>query len=585
VSDRDPSCVEVIGSYAELAEKVGRPLPADFDPHRPFIDDYTWPAPGGGTMRRRPEVIDTWFDSGAMPYAQWHYPFEHDDEFRAHFPADFICEGIDQTRGWFYSLLAIGTTVFDELPYRHVIVNELILDAEGQKMSKSKGNVVDPWQVVREFGADVARLYLLAASQVWLPKRFDTRAIPEVVGGFLNTLKQTYRFFALYAGDWSPSQHQDAFDSLAGRNELDRWILSRIDGGVERVTSAWEGYDVTAGVRAIMELVDDLSNWYVRLSRARFWAPDREADPSAVATLHLALVTIARLLAPAAPFASDWLHRALLGSERSVHLSDFPTARGRRDETLEAAMDAVRRLASLARAAREEGALRVRQPLARLRVAVPAALRGAALDALLPLLAAEVNVREAVVVSDEDLVRLRGKPDFRSLGKRFGKRTPEIAARVKELAADALRRLEAGETIPLPGGDEIRPEDVSVEREVAGDWIVQSEGAFVAALDPTLSDDLRREGLARELVSRVQRMRKEAGLEYTDRIALWVDGPAAAREAALAHADYLREETLARSLAVGERCADAALEQRHDLDGLEVTIGLRRSGDGVKLNN
>jgi isoleucyl-tRNA synthetase len=578
VSDRDPSYAEVIGSYAELAEKVGRPLPADFDPHRPNIDAYTWPAPGGGTMRRRPEVIDTWFDSGAMPYAQWHYPFENEAEFRAHFPADFICEGIDQTRGWFYSLLAIATTVFDAAPYRNVIVNELILDAEGQKMSKSKGNVVDPHEVVREFGADAARLYLLTVSQVWLPKRFDTRAIPESVGGFLNTLKQTYRFFALYAGEAPP----DAA-SAAPASDLDRWMRARLDATVERVTSAWEGYDVTSGVRAIVELVDDLSNWYVRLSRARFWAPDREADAAAVATLYEALVTVARLLAPAAPFASDWLHRALLGEDRSVHLADFPTPRGRRDAALEASMDAVRRLASLARAAREERGLRVRQPLARLRVAVPAKLRSPALDALLPLLAAEVNVREAVVVSDEDLVRLRGKPNFRSLGKRFGKQTPEVAARVKELPADALRSLEAGNAVELPGAGEILPEDVSVEREVAGDWIVQSEGAFVAALDPTLSDELRQEGLVRELVSRVQRMRKDAGLAYTDRIALWVDGAPAVREAAQAHAASLREETLARALAVGERCSAPDLEQRHDLDGHEALVSLRRlGGDGLK---
>jgi isoleucyl-tRNA synthetase len=572
VSDRDPSCVEVIGSYAELAEKVGRRLPDDFDPHRPFIDAYTWPAPGGGTMRRRPEVIDTWFDSGAMPYAQWHYPFENEAEFRAHFPADFICEGIDQTRGWFYSLLAIATTAFDELPYRNVIVNELILDAEGQKMSKSKGNVADPWQVVRDFGADTARLYLLSASQVWLPKRFDPRAIPESVGGFLNTLRQTYRFFALYAGDWRPGA------APAPGSDLDRWILARLDATVEHVTASFESYDVTAGVRAIMELVDDLSNWYVRLSRARFWAPDRDADPAAVATLHEALVTVARLLAPAAPFASDWLHRALLGDDRSVHLADFPVPRGRRNAALEAAMDAVRRLASLARAAREEGGLRVRQPLARLRVAVPAALRGPLFDSLLPLLAAEVNVREAVVVSDQDLVRLRGKPNFRSLGKRFGKQTPEIAARVKELPADVLRSLEAGAPYELAGAGEILPEDVTVEREVAGDWIVQSEGAFVAALDPTLDDALRREGLARELVSRVQRMRRDAGLAYTDRIALWVDGAPPVREAAQAHAASLREETLARSLAVGERCSDADLEQRHDLDGQEAILALRRIG-------
>jgi isoleucyl-tRNA synthetase len=570
VSDRDPSCVEVIGSYAELAEKVGRPLPEDFDPHKPHVDQYTWAAPGGGTMRRRPEVIDTWFDSGAMPYAQWHHPFENEKEFAAHFPADFICEGVDQTRGWFYSLLAIGTSVFDRLPYRNVIVNEMILDAEGRKMSKSRGNVVDPWQVVREFGADAVRLYLVSTSQVWLPKRFDSRAIPEAVGGFLNTLQQTYRFFALYAGE--PS----AAPAAGGeRTVLDRWLLARLDAAVEEVSAAFEGYDVTAGVRAVFSLVDDLSNWWVRLSRARFWTPDREADPAAVATLHEALLVTARLLAPAAPFVSDWLHRALAG-DRSVHLADFPASGGRRDPGLEGAMDGVRRLASLARAAREAASLRVRQPLARLRVAVPAGLRGEVLDSLLPLLATEVNVREAEVVSDRDLVRLRGKPNFRSLGKRFGKETPQVAARVKELPDEALRSLEAGAAVALDGYGTILPEDVTVEREVAGDWLVQSDGPFVAAVDPTLDDELRREGLARELVSRVQRMRKEAGYAYTDRIELYVDGAEATREAALAHADSLREETLARSLAIGERCDAPDLEQRHDLDGHEAILALRR---------
>jgi len=574
VSDRDPDCVEVIGSYAELAEKVGRPLPPDFDPHKPHIDAYTWPAPGGGTMRRVPEVIDTWFDSGSMPYAQWHWPFEHDAEFRAHFPADFICEGIDQTRGWFYSLLAIAATVFDEAPYRHVIVNELVLDAQGQKMSKSRGNVVDPWQVVREHGADALRLYLLAASQVWLPKRFDASAIHESVGGALNTLKQTYRFFALYAG---PDGAAGAGAAAARETDLDRWLHARLDAATEAVTAAWEGYDVTAGVRVVLELIDDLSNWYVRLSRSRFWAPGRDADPAAVATLREALVTVARLLAPAAPFATDWLHRALEGG--SVHLADFPRPRGRRDPALETAMDAVRRLASLARAAREQAGIRVRQPLARLRVAVPASVDRASLDRLLPLLAEEVNVREAVVVSDADLVRLRAKPNFRSLGKRFGKDTPKVAERVKALPDASLRALEAGERVTLGAGEEIGPEDVTVEREVAGEWVVQSEGAFVAALDPTLTDALRCEGLARELVSRIQRMRKEAGYEVSDRIEVWIDGDEAVRAAAEAHAGWIAGETLAVALAVGAAMGSGHVTQRHELDRVEAVIALRRSGE------
>ncbi len=281
VCQDDPDHVTVIGSYQDLAERWGHPLPEDFDPHKPFIDEYQWDCQCGGTMRRTPEVIDTWFDSGSMPFAQWHYPFEHTEEFEQHFPADFICEGVDQTRGWFYSLLAIATTAFDSLAYRNVIVNEMVLDAAGQKMSKSRGNVVDPWDVIERFGTDTVRLYLLASSQVWFPKRFDERAVPEVAGGFFDTLKNSYRFFALYAGEWTPGG--EIGDPLLA----DRWLDSRLNATIAQVTEAWAGYDVTAGVRAIMEfVVDDLSNWYVRINRNRFWAPDAEADPVALDT-HL----------------------------------------------------------------------------------------------------------------------------------------------------------------------------------------------------------------------------------------------------------------------------------------------------------
>ncbi len=573
VSDRDPAHVEVIGSYAELAAKVGRALPADFDPHKPFIDEYTWPAPGGGTMRRSPEVIDTWFDSGSMPYAQWHYPFEHEAEFKAHFPADFICEGVDQTRGWFYSLLAIATTVFDSPAYKNVVVNELVLDAEGQKMSKTKGNVADPWAAIREFGADTVRLYLLASSQVWAPRRFDAKGIAEQ-GAFLNTLKSTYRFFSLYAGDWSPGVGAEA-----PRSTLDNWVLARLDGLVEEVTAAWEGYQVTEGVRAIVDfVVDDLSNWYVRLSRARFWAPDHEADPAAVATLHECLATVARLLAPAAPFASDWLHRALTG--QSVHLSGFPVTRRRRDEALEGAMDAVRRLTSLGRAARETKNIRVRQPLSAMQVAVPARFRGPLFDELLALLQSEVNVRAvSPVASDADLVRLKAKPNFRALGKKFGKRTQEAAAAVAKLDVDALRMLEEGGTAPLDGLGDVSAEEVQVEREVTSDWLVQSDGPYVVALDPLITDELRAEGLAREVVNRVQRMRKEAGYEYTTRIRLWVTGDEQVQRAVTAHNGFIRDETLARELDVGTRGSAPDLEQQVDLDGVSAVLGIQRHGE------
>src|SRR6266567_4588992 len=361
---------EVIGSYAELAERVGAPLPNGFDPHKPHIDQYTWSCRQcGGAMRRVPEVIDAWFDSGAMPYGQWHYPFEHQADFKAHFPADFICEGVDQTRGWFYSLLAIGVAVLDAPVYKNVIVNGLVLDAQGQKMSKTRGNVVNPWQVIEQVGADAVRLYLLGQSQVSAEKRFDRRQIPEVAGGFLNTLRHSYKFFADYAGDWTPER---GAPPAAERSLADRWVLARLDEVVALVRDAWNGYDVTAGTRAILDFVsDDLSNWYVRTNRPRFWAPDRAADEAALRTLYDVLLTTARLLAPAAPFVADWLHRALAGT--SVHLASFPSDQGRREPELLGAMGAIRKLASLARAARETKQLHVRQPVARLQVAVPAA--------------------------------------------------------------------------------------------------------------------------------------------------------------------------------------------------------------------
>ncbi len=576
---RDPSHVEVIGSYARLAERWGRPLPDGFDPHKPFIDAYTWACACGGTMRRAPEVIDTWFDSGSMPYAQWHYPFEHEAEFRAHFPADFICEGVDQTRGWFYSLLAIAATAFDSLAYRHVIVNELVLDAEGQKMSKSKGNVVDPWAMIGEFGADTVRLYLLASSQVWLPKRFDRSTIKDTAGKFLNALKNSYVFFAGYVGEWQPA----AAPAPADRPLVDRWLLSRLDRTVAAVSVAWAAYDVTTGVRALMEfVVDDVSQWYVRVNRGRFWAVDSVADPAALATLDEALETVARLLAPAAPFVSDWLYRALRGT--SVHLARFPEAAGRADPELEAAMDAVRRLASLAHGARQERKLPVRQPLARLQVAVPAHVHGPALDELLELLRLEVNVKIVqVVASDAELVRLRPRPNFRSLGKRYGRRTPVVAAAAASLSSDQLRGLEQGAaaTIDVDGEPAtFLPEDIVVEREVASDWVVASDGPFVVALDPRLTDELRAEGTAREVVNRIQRLRKEAGYAYTDRIGVWMDGGAAVLGAARTHADFIRGETLARRLELGVRAPAPDLEQQVDIDGQGMVVGVRRDRDG-----
>ena len=576
--DRDREHREVIGAFAELAERWGKPLPTGFDPHKPTIDGYTWRCKQcGGTMRRVPEVIDAWFDSGSMPVAQWHYPFEHQADFQSQFPADYICEGVDQTRGWFYSLLAIAVGVFDAPAYKHVIVNELLLDAAGRKMSKHVGNVVNPWQVIEEHGADAVRVYLLGQSQVWLPKRFEGRQVTDFAGGFLNSVRNTYSFFQLYAGDWKAPAEPPPHEK---RPLVDRWLLARLDHVVGAVRQAWSSYDVTAGVRALVEFVtDDLSNWYVRVNRPRFWAPDRAADDDALAALAEALTTVARLLGPITPFLSDWLHRALTGE--SVHLARFPVDQGRRAPELLTAMDAVRRLASLARAAREAKNLRVRQPVARIKVAVPAQVMGPVLADLLDILVAEVNAKAVEVVeSDHDLVSLQGKANFRTLGKRYGKETPRAAAAVSQLTADALRSLERGD--PVRTGEwEFRPEDVTIERQVASDWLVQADGPYVVALDPHLTPDLVQEGLAREVVNRVQRLRKEADYAYTTRIELSIAGAEDVVAATAAYQGYVEGETLARRTVLGSVFDEADITRAVEIEGHQVTIALRRH-DGRK---
>jgi isoleucyl-tRNA synthetase len=448
-----------------------------------------------------------------------------------------------------------------------------VLDAQGQKMSKSRGNVVDPWDVIREHGADAVRLYLLGQSAVWVPKRFDAAQVGEVAGGFLNTLRNTYGFFALYAQGWTPAP-----DSKPATREglpADRWILARLDEVVAAVRAAWSGYDVTAGTRAIVGFVDELSNWYVRVNRPRFWAP----EPTALATLHEALVTVARLLAPAAPFIADWLHRAMAGT--SAHLASFPVDRGRREPELGAAMDAVRRLASIARAAREGGNLRVRQPVARLRVAVPASINGPVFATLLDILKAEVNAKHLEVVeSDDELVTPRGKANFRTLGKRYGRDTPRAAEAVSQLTAADLRTLENGGSVAL-GGFEFHPDDVTVTRDVKSDWLVQSDGPYVVALDPALTDELVQEGLAREVVNRVQRLRKEADYEYTARIELSVSGAADVVAAAQTFRGFIEGETLARHTVFGRVLDEPDIRRDVEIEGRAVTIALRRH-DGRK---
>jgi isoleucyl-tRNA synthetase len=582
VCERDPEHVDFVGSFAELAQRAGS-LPRPFDPHKPYIDDVTWRCHScGGTMRRTPEVIDVWFDSGAMPFAQWHYPFAHREEFERHFPADFICEGVDQTRGWFYSLMAIATLLERGPAFRHVVVNDLVLDAEGQKMSKSRGNVVDPWTAIERFGADAIRWYFVTASQPWVPKRFDPQALGEAARRTFDTLANTYRFFALYANleAWQPS---DFDPQPADRNVLDRWILSRLHGLVARAGTDLEGYEITRAARSIADfIVDDVSNWYVRRSRERFWGSADAADTQAAfRTLHEVLQMTARLLAPFVPFLADWVHRALADGS-SVHLAPYPEPAGElQDAALELEMEAVRTLARLGRAARERIRIRVRQPLPGLEAVVPGGVQLRA--ELLDVLRDELNVKEVrFATAVEDLVTLRAKPNFRALGARFGKQTPRVAEAARALDAASLRTYRRAGAVPiLLDGEtlELLDGDLELTEEPRGELVVESEAGYTAALDPRIDEPLRLEGIARELVNRVQRLRRDAGLEVHDRIRLRIEGDADVERAAREHDGYIGGETLALAVEVGAS-AGADRVQEIELDGLRARLGLSVIRDG-----
>ena len=592
VCDSDAEHLDAIGSYDQLARRTGAPLPADFDPHKPHVDGYTWACTVvgcAGTMRRTLEVVDAWFDSGSMPFAQWHFPFEHADELMAHFPADYIAEGLDQTRGWFYSLLAIATGLGDALPrneagtaspYRHVVVNNLVLDAEGKKMSKSRGNIVEPWGVFERHGVDATRLFLVSSSKVWEPRAFDEAIIRQGAGRFLVTLRNIYSgIFAQYANfGWSPS---DADPAPADRPVLDRWILSRLATVERRVDELMLAYDATAATRAIIALVDDdVANWYVRQTRKRFYDVDGTENRAAFATLHEVLVVVNRLLAPVAPFVTDWMHRELTGT--SVHLAAYvrdgcPAS----DLPLERAMEAVRTLATLGRGAREQAGINVRQPLARM-VCVAPGVPDAALQELLPVLAAELNLKSIELATSGDaLVTLEAKPNFRALGKKFGKKTPLAAEAVSRFESDPLRRLEAGDELVVTVDGEthgVTLDDLTIVRRASGSLVVQEQHGFFAAIDPAITPVLRLEGVAREVISRVQRMRKEAGLAVSDRIRLRVSGDALALESCEAHRVWIADEVLATSISIAavQRMDDTMARQSVDLDGIHADLALTK---------
>ncbi len=550
--------VVCVGSLAEIGERGGEP-PEDV--HRPFIDEVVLTCEDcGGEMRRVPDLIDVWWDSGCMPFAQWHAPFENEELASERFPADYICEALDQTRGWFYSLLAVSVLLNGEASYRTCLCLGLILDPEGQKMSKSKGNVVVPWDVLKEHGADAFRWYYFTSKQPWDGYRFSLETVGESVRQFLKPLWNTYAFYVLYANVNEPSGE-------SAETELDRWIRSRLSATTERVIERMEDYDTTFAGRAIAGFVDDLSNWYVRLSRRRFW----DGDPAAFDTLRECLLGAAKLLAPLTPFVTDEIYDNLDGSEPSVHLCDFPEP-GARDEELEWQMQVVRDAVELGRAARAHARLKVRQPLHEAVVVAADRERGA-IERLDALLKDELNVKSVRYVSEADeLGRFELKPNYRALGPRFGKQMPQVAAAIAALDPAQLR---AGGRAGLnfDGHEhEIGPDDVTLVLQPLEGYQVERSGTHAVALNLELDEELRREGLAREVVHAVQAARKNAGLEVEDRISLTLGGDDELLAAARAHEDYVAGETLATSLAFDGSSGEA---ESAEIEGRHLSISVR----------
>ena len=553
--------VMCVGSLAEIREHGGE-VPEDL--HRPYIDEVVLTCDDcGGDMRRVPDLIDVWWDSGCMPFAQRHAPFENEDIFRERFPADYICEALDQTRGWFYSLLAVSTLLFGETSYRTCLCLGLILDPDGQKMSKSKGNVVVPWDVLSEHGADAFRWYYFTSKQPWDGYRFSLETVGESVRQFLKPLWNTYAFYVQYAN--LASEEPSATSS---ETDLDRWIRSRLSATTGRVVERMDDYDTTFAGRAIAEFIDDLSNWYVRLSRRRFWRGD---DAAAFETLRHCLLGVAKLLAPLTPFVTDEIYDNLDGSEPSVHLCDFPEPE-ERDEELEWRMQVVRDAVELGRAARGHAKMKVRQPL-REAVVVAADRERQAIEGLEQLLKDELNVKSVRYVSEADeLGRFELKPNYRALGPRFGKQMPHVAAAIAALDPAKVR---AGGRLGLnvDGKDhEIGPEDVTLVLQPLEGYQVERSGTHAVALNLELDDELRREGLAREVVHAVQAARKNAGLDVEDRISLALAGDEELLAAARAHEDYVAGETLATTLTFDGAQGEA---ESTEIEGRQLSISVR----------
>lgn len=579
--------MECVGSIAELEQKVGRKLD-DVDLHRPYVDRLTWDAPDGGTMRRVNEVADVWFDSGSMPIAQWHYPFENQAKWEEQQQADYICEAIDQTRGWFYTLHAVSTLLFDRPAFKNVICLGHILAEDGSKMSKSRGNVVNPWDVFDAHGVDATRWNMYTAGPPGNSRRFSINLVGETVRRFLNTLWNTYSFFVTYANlsDWEP--RFDFATRPAPEHELDRWVLSELHILVRDVTTAMENYDVPGVTRPLGAFVESLSNWYVRLSRRRFW----DGDTTALDTLHEVLVTVSQLLAPATPFIAEEMYQNLVvnadpSAADSVHLSRWPAAnQARIDEQLSIDMDLVQRVTSLGHAARQSANLKVRQPLAQVVVRTRNAAEQNSLNRLKQFVLDELNVKELTFADAAgDLVDVEVFPYPKQLGQKYGKGYPKIRQAMSTMDQfDLAARFGAGETVTIQTDGEayeVTPEDVEVRSTPRQGFSVAETGGYLVAVTTELDKALEQEGHARELVRRIQQLRKDADLAISDRIVTYVADTGVLQEVLDHFGDYVREETLSVDLVHVHAGQDNGMPANlpnasFELGGDEVTIAVAK---------
>ena len=558
------------------------------DLHRPYVDEIILVGESGQPLRRELDLIDVWFDSGAMPYAQIHYPFENKEvlDNRIVYPADFIAEGVDQTRGWFFTLHAIATMVFDSVAYKAVISNGLVLDKNGLKMSKRLGNAINPFENIEKFGSDAVRWYMITNSQPWDNLKYDEAGVAEVQRSFFGKLFQTYSFLAMYANvDGWHFEENDV--PMSERPEMDRWILSELNSLVRDVDSCYEDYEPTRAGRLIQTFVSDhVSNWFVRLSRARFWAGGMSIDKlSAYQTLYTCLETVSRLMAPIAPFYADLLYRDLhsvLGGSAaeaatSVHLATFPVADiSKIDKEQESRMELAQQITSMVHSLRKKEQIIVRQPLARIAIPALDAQQQLRIESVKQLILDEVNVKTLEFVEGAGLLTKKVKCNFRTMGKKFGKLMKDVNAAVTALSQEQIAELETGHLpLILPSGDQITVdlEDVEIFSEDIPGWTVANEGSLTVALDITITDDLRNEGVGRELVKRIQSLRKESGFEITDRILVQLTHSPETDNAVAAFGPYISKQVQANELKVVESIADGT---ELDLDGIKVTIAIQK---------